>query len=211
MTAMLTPFALADVGGRAAPLMRPAGTGDDRTDRAAQHEAVVAAARRGAVLPLGRGVIWDATADAFLAASQPMLRAALARAADAVEIVVTLTIPAAPQPAARTGRDFLRAVSADASHRAAGHDSIRRTADGITRLARNIDAIVSTPPGGASPRMLGVLVRRADAAGLAARIEAQLTGADIAADLSGPWPPYLYAAGVLAGSPLAIAELGRAA
>jgi len=183
-------------GAIAAAIRRAQARGEER-DGLDHHAAVVAWCRRAAFLPSRAGIAISPQLLQSVTQSARSYRARLAHVVDCVEISVEVDRrdDALRRAAAGGGRAYLRAAALDLGACEVG---IATAASLLTMFSERVDAdlIVRTAPLPSVRLRAAVLVKRTAAPRLAQRVEATLNSisARLVCRVSGPWPPYSFAA-----------------
>ncbi len=168
--------------------------------------ALGAIMRAGPALPLGRRARFDTAeaAHAWLAARAEQLKPAIAQIGGRVELVLSLSAPAAAAPAGNeTGQSYLRGRAALIAEQERRESRLRELAeaivDGLGEARRvtafkdgdriGIDACVLTPEKEAQALRHKIANRAQE------RLDAF-----VSARLAGPWPPVTFAALAFAGA-----------
>ena len=183
--------------GAVAAAIRRTQTRGDEPDSLDHHAAVVAWCRRATFLPSRAGLAISPDLLQSLTQSAPSYRARLEHGVDRVEISVELdrSDDALRRAAAGSGRAYLRAAALDVSACEVGIATAASLLAMFTERA-DADLIVRTAPPPSVRLRAAVLVKRTVAPRLAQRIEATLNviSARLVCRVSGPWPPYSFAA-----------------
>jgi hypothetical protein len=175
----------------------------DGSGASGHHRQVLAACRRGPLLPARAGQVWSADAEASIAAadvqSTIMSRLALVEGCIELTLQMTLEAPARVVFVSALGTSYLRHRQSELAAEAEADGRLSRAAELIERSVRFRVRSISRHASRGPERieqLTAFLVERSEGHRLALDVEALARAAlpEGVIRVDGPWPPYHFAA-----------------